>query len=102
MNAPAPLARKKSLRMAYLLWAFLGLLFAHRLYLRPGKLKSLTLAVTMIVCMVAATTDIGLFSWVGLAGAAALFVVVLFDLFEISSWVKRYDLDHDSACPDLL
>ena len=98
MNGPVPLVRRaKSLRSAYLLWAFLGLLFAHRLYLRSGKPQSLVLAATMIGCMVAATTDIGWFSWVGLVGVAILFIAVLFDLFEISGWVQTYNQAHDSA-----
>jgi len=87
----------KSLRTSYLIWAFLGLLFVHRLYLRPDKGLSSMLALTMVVCMVAAIEDIGLLSWVGLVGVGVLFLVALLDLFEISGWVANYNHKLEAA-----
>ena len=87
----------KSLRTAYLIWAFLGLLFVHRLYLRPDKGLSSLLGLIMVVCLVGATEDIGLLSWMGLAGAAVLLLVALLDLFEISGWVKNHNQKLEAA-----
>lgn len=78
-------ANKKSLLVAYLLWWFLGLLGAHRLYL--GRIAS-----GILMLLVSVVSWVLTFVLVGFIGVALIAVWWLIDAFLIPGMVRRDNL----------
>jgi TM2 domain-containing membrane protein YozV len=79
-------ANKKSVGVAYALWFFLGMLGAHRFYSNHAATGLGILALTFLGCLTLA-------AGVGAVLVAAAAIWVLVDLFLISGWIRKYNMD---------
>ena len=72
--------RKKSIRVAYLLWTLLGSFGAHRLYLGRPASGAAMLALTLLGSVATTQAEIAILAWpIGIA----VFIWWLWDAFQI-------------------
>jgi TM2 domain-containing membrane protein YozV len=78
-------ANKKSIAIAYVLWAFLGLCGAHRFYC--GKTGSAIAQLVMTILGVVLLAALGL----GLLLLVPVWIWILVDAFLIPGWIRTHN-----------